>query len=412
MRRIIEIALEWQTHVFILDGDITKAYDYTQHTLILEALSQRGIPEILSAAILREVARPKGKLRLGGRDSARILQRNRALWQGDPMAPKLFNLTLDQVAVKFENEAKRRKWGWPITVDGRTSHLCLILFADNYWLICTSAKELQDANDFWQKCLKEAGWHTPANELRYGTTLQDDAKASGPVFHNGIQIEHVPRAKGFKALGTQLTFDNRQDAELDRRISAGWGAFYKHAEILCCRSVDLRKRLHYMTKVINPAVFWCAGSWNLRVEQFVKLRGTQRAMIRKMMRFTKLEDEDIEGFMQRTNHQITAVYETYRLISWDVLVRRSVFKWAGWTARLYQHDASRLTLRILRQKDWRWISLVAAQNGDRQLHGRILKTCRWERLIYTYTAENFPGQNWFDLAQDVGTWGGIANNIL
>ena len=255
MRRIIEIALEWQTHVFILDGDITKAYDYTQHTLILEALSQRGIPEILSAAILREVARPKGKLRLGGRDSARILQRNRALWQGEPMAPKLFNLTLDQVAVKFENEAKRRKWGWPITVDGRTSHLCLILFADNYWLICTSAKELQDANDFWQKCLKEAGWHTPANELRYGTTLQDDAKASGPVFNNGIQIEHVPRAKGFKALGTQLTFDNRQDAELDRRISAGWGAFYKHAEILCCRSVDLRKRLHYMTKVINPAVF-------------------------------------------------------------------------------------------------------------------------------------------------------------
>ena len=150
------------------------------------------------------------------------------------------------------------------------------------------------------------------------------------------------------------------------------------------------------TKVVHPAVFWCSGSWNLRGEQFVKLRGVQRSMIRKMSKFFRGEEETIEMFMSRTNEIITSTMISHGMTSWDVIVRRNVFKWAGWVARLAYFDEDRITLKVLRHKNWEWLSVIAAQNKGRQLHGRILKTWRWERLLYSYVNENYPGQSWFD----------------
>ena len=412
MRRIVEIAIEWQTHVFILDGDIAKAYDYTRHDLVLEAMQARGIPDILAAALVREVARPQCKVKLGSLESKSTLRRNRALWQGDPSAPKLFNCTLDDVAFKFDKMAKRKKWGWPINSNGVSTHLCLLLFADNYWLICTSPQELQNANAYWQQCLEEAGWHTLPQDLKYGSTMRDDQMTKSVVTHRGEVITRVPRAEGFKALGTQITFNNRNDAELVRRIRAAWGAFHKHSDILCCRHADLGKRLRFFQKVVHPALFWCSGSWNLRGDQFTKLRGVQRSMLRRMLRFSRGENEELQPFMQRTNGVISSIMDSYGIISWDSTVRRNVFKWAGWVARLAFHDEQRITLIILRQKDWFWISIIASHNGGRQLHGRILKTWRWERLLYSYAAENYPKQSWFDLAQDPISWSKITDKVF
>ena len=32
LRKIVEVSLEWAVPVFVLDGDIAKAYDYTKHS--------------------------------------------------------------------------------------------------------------------------------------------------------------------------------------------------------------------------------------------------------------------------------------------------------------------------------------------------------------------------------------------
>ncbi len=65
MRRLIEVSIEWDIPIFILDGDIYKAYDNTGHGNVLKALGRRNTPPILAAAIIREVARAKGRVRLG-----------------------------------------------------------------------------------------------------------------------------------------------------------------------------------------------------------------------------------------------------------------------------------------------------------------------------------------------------------
>ena len=120
-----------------------------------------------------------------------------------------------------------------------------VLFADNYWIIAMSVQELQKANAYWQQCLEEAGWHTPAKDLRYCTTLFDDQFTKSSVTYGGEVVSRVPRKVGFKALGTQITFNNRCDVELDRRIKAAWGAFSKYYDILCCKVVHISKRPKY-----------------------------------------------------------------------------------------------------------------------------------------------------------------------
>ncbi len=84
-------------------------------------------------------------------------------------------------------------------------------------------------------------------------------------------------------------------------------------------------------------------------------------------------DEDLETFMKRTETAITSAMIRHHIVSWDVYARRLVFKWAGWVARLRTFGPRRLTLSVLRHKNYKWLRDIQDSNNGRQLHGRILK---------------------------------------
>ena len=94
-----------------------------------------------------------------------------------------------------------------------------------------------------------------------------------------------------------------------------------------------------------------------------------------------------------------------------ILVRREVFKWAGWVARLNVFDPSRITLHVLLHKNWDWLRVIADQFNGRQLHGRRLKVWRWEALVYKFFDENFPGTSWIQAAQDKSEWEDLVQTI-
>ena len=134
-------------------------------------------------------------------------------------------------------------------------------------------------------------------------------------------------------------------------------------------------------------------------------------MIRRMCRFKKTDSEDMEAFMRRTNKVISEVMDRQGILSWDILVRREVFKWAGWVARLNVFDPSRITLHVLLHKNWDWLRVIADQFNGRQLHGRRLKVWRWEALVYKFFDENFPGTSWIQAAQDKSEWEDLVQTI-
>ena len=71
------------------------------------------------------------------------------------------------------------------------------------------------------------------------------------------------------------------------------------------------------------------------------------------VRFLVHGTEGIEDFMKRTDYSISTILERDDIISWDIYARRLVFKWAGWIARLQTFDPHRITLAVLRYKNFK-----------------------------------------------------------
>lgn len=102
------------------------------------------------AAIMSEIMSASFNLNLDNLQSKEVLPRTRASWQGDRYAPQLLNTTFDRIVARFASLAKQHGWGWRYKVNARVEHLCLLLFANNHWIVATSPVELQKANDQWQ----------------------------------------------------------------------------------------------------------------------------------------------------------------------------------------------------------------------------------------------------------------------
>eukprot|EP00973_Karenia_brevis_P004047 556931-Karenia_brevis.AAC.1 len=98
-----------------------------------------------------------------------------------------------------------------------------------------------------------------------------------------------------------------------------------------------------------------------------------------MLHFKRRSEESMDDFMSRTNGTIKRLPILHGRVTWDRLVHREVFKWAGWLSRLYLDSQLRISRVVFRHKDWNWIQQIASQNNGRQLHCRYLRTWRWER---------------------------------
>ena len=87
--------------------------------------------------------------------------------QGDPEAPKQFNLLLDDAINDFEQRCLKECWGYPLDIcdclvdefDGAApakkrrgdcrSRLAILVYADNYQIFVSSLKMLPQMTETW-----------------------------------------------------------------------------------------------------------------------------------------------------------------------------------------------------------------------------------------------------------------------
>ena len=130
-------------------------------------------------------------VRAGHLQSADI-RRTRPLCQGGPDAPKVFNLILDDDLIWFHNYCQDRKWG----VDIGEFFLSVLCFADNFWIIATSADMLQDMFTAFLDRLESSGWIVPLKECSWSTTAADDTPFQ--ILVRDTAVERTSRHEGFK----------------------------------------------------------------------------------------------------------------------------------------------------------------------------------------------------------------------
>ena len=146
----------------------------------------------------------------------------------------------------------------------------MILFADNSWLVAMSPYMLSDMTNEWLRLLGEAGWETPTEDLTWSTTAHDAFKADIRV--DGRITRRAEAKIDFKALGTMVTFDNAFDVEVENRLARATRTFWANWEMLGCVSIPLPKRLQVLRATVAASFAWCAGSWNLTLEQLQRIR--------------------------------------------------------------------------------------------------------------------------------------------
>ena len=170
----------------------------------------------------------------------------------------------------------------------------------------------------------------------------------------------------------------------------------------------MRSRARLLNTIVRTALMWCAGSWDLTLENLSTLRSLQQVMLRKMLGHRPAASDTAADYMHRVNTKIKRLKGLLRIIDWDQAYHRIFFSWAGKVARISQQDPGRLTSKVLMFRNWNWIQNVAARNNGNQLHGRRLHVWRWERALYKY----FCNGSWLASAQNKEYWTSLLDDMV
>ena len=139
-------------------------------------------------------------------------QVERGVRQGDTISPKLFNAVLQLVFNKIDFKAKG------ININGRKlNHL---RFADDIALFSETIEELQEMINILNDAGRPLGLKINVSK----TKIMSSEPEEDPVNINDEEVEYVEE---FIYLGQIISFRNRQDKEISRRILNAWKGFWK-----------------------------------------------------------------------------------------------------------------------------------------------------------------------------------------
>jgi hypothetical protein len=138
--------------------------------------------------------------------------------------------------------------------------------------------------------------------------------------------------------------------------------------------------------VVEPALFWCAGTWKLSVDNSKRLRGVQRQMLVRMTCPKRKLGELDDQFFPRMESIVTEGLEKHGVSTWDARAREYYFKWAGTVARLGS-DPDRIAPRMLHFYNIASVKEYARKHKGDQGHGRRLHVWRWESELVDYNPD-------------------------
>ena len=290
----------------------------------------------------------------------------RGVRQGDPISPKLFTATIQEVFKEANLETKG------IRIDGET--LSDLRFADDVALLTKSTQDMEHQLNSVNKESLKVGLKIHRGKTKFMTNM----KTTNTIQIEGTEIEKVD---DYKYLGQTIAMENKTNHEVLIRIKAGWGVFSMYKEIFLDKQLPISLKRKVYDQCILPTVTYGCQTWSLTREILNKLEVSQRAMERKMLNI-KLKDK-IRNTVIRQRTQIKDVTEKITKTKWS---------WAGHIARMTDN---RWTIR---STEWR------VREGQRR-QGRPKR--RWrDDLVWQ------QGVIWSRKAKDRERWKTLAEGYL
>nr|XP_049706068.1 uncharacterized protein LOC126056577 [Helicoverpa armigera] len=132
--------------------------------------------------------------------------------QGDPLSPNLFTCTLEEVFQKLSVP-----WTSKGIVIGN-KRLTNLRFADDIVLFASTSAELQDMLQDLSRASREVGLQMNMSKTH---TMTNSTKRREEG--DGQALHYVDE---YIYLGQLVSFDNRQEKEIDRRIENAWKSYW------------------------------------------------------------------------------------------------------------------------------------------------------------------------------------------
>ena len=165
----------------------------------------------------------------------------RGMRQGDPISPKLFAATIQEV---FKNARLEEKG---IDIDGE--QLSNLRFADGVALTSEDVKDIEHQLSTVNEESLKTGLKIHKGKTKFMTNID----TTDNIQMKGTDIEKVTNNRH---LG-QIAMENRTKQEVSIRIKAGWSVFRKYREIF----LDRYLLMSLKKKVFNQCVFTSNDIW-------------------------------------------------------------------------------------------------------------------------------------------------------
>jgi len=147
---LIEKRREFNLETHLLFVDYEKAFNNIQRQILFNIWKSRHIPDTLLKATVDIYTQNKILIKFNNKLS-RPVEINKGVCQGCPLSPTLFNIYLDEIMTKWQNEDIT---GIKLS---KNQHLSSLLFADDQVIIADTEDNLQKAAHKLNQRITECG---------------------------------------------------------------------------------------------------------------------------------------------------------------------------------------------------------------------------------------------------------------
>lgn len=353
--QIIEKSNEYNKTLYLCFIDFTKAFDSLNHYAIWEALQQQNIESRYISLLHSIYSKIKSRIKLE-REGAEF-DIKKGVRQGDPISPKIFSSVLELV---FRNLNWHEKG---LRIDGKyISHL---RFADD---IIIFAENLNEIKTMMQELARESEKVGLLMNLSKTKAMTNGTEKSLTI--DGENIEFV---RDYIYLGQLISFENRTENDINRRIAIAWKKFWNLKEIMKNKEINIEIKRKLYETVILPCLTYGCQCWSLRKSDECKLAICQRKMERSMLGIK--QKDKINNHIIRKITKLTDIIKRIRILKWS---------WAG---------------HICRMENTRWTKIITEwlpRDGKRS-RGKQKK--RWADIF----VEKY-GPTWMKKGRDRELW--------
>jgi len=314
INQLIEKSNEYNKNIYFAFVDYQKAFDSLEYHCLWQALIDEKI-DVKYIRIIKSIYENSNasiKLESLGRE----FKIRRGVRQGDPLSPKLFNSVLQSVFLKFKWESKG------FNLNGKK--ISNIRFADDSLLIAETKDELLEMLHELKEKSEEVGLTINWNKTKIMTNTDEN------VFQLGNHS--IEKVESYKYLGVEVSFKDRENIEISRRISCAWKAFWSYKTFFTNKNLAIFHKRRLMNVCVLPVFTYGSASWTLSDHNAHRLQVAQRAMERILTGNSRREH--IRNSTLRKKTEIKDVVQKGMELKW---------RWAGHMAR---YDDERISKRV------------------------------------------------------------------